>query len=69
MNFSFSDEMRDGTRADEFQSNFGKQGSLYDFDTMDIPAMKEKSIELEAQVAGMNNKKKINTKVINMIDR
>lgn len=31
--------------------------------------MKEKSIELEAQVAGMNKKKKINTKVINMIDR
>jgi len=46
--------------------SFGKPGTPYDFNNGDIPKLREKAKELEAQQMGM--KKKINTKVINMID-
>jgi hypothetical protein len=46
---------------------FGKPGSQYDFATSDIPRLKEKAKELEESQKGM--KKKVNPKVINMIDR
>jgi structural maintenance of chromosome 2 len=47
-------------------SSFGKAGSPYDFDSTDIPKIKDKAKELEEKQKGM--KKKVNTKVINMID-
>ncbi|KAL4247183.1 SMC family protein [Abortiporus biennis] len=50
----------------EEQENFGKEGSQYDFESVDVDRLKEKARELEAQQKGM--KKKINPKVINMID-
>ncbi|KZV87780.1 condensin complex subunit SMC2 [Exidia glandulosa HHB12029] len=45
---------------------FGKQGSAYDFEQVNIQQSKEKAKELEEQQKGM--KKKINPKVLNMID-
>lgn len=52
--------------AEEYE-NFGKPGSQYDFKSVDIGRLRDKSRELEAKQKGM--KKKINPKVINMIDR
>jgi structural maintenance of chromosome 2 len=46
---------------------FGRKGSPYDFSAVDIGQMKEKARELEDMQKGM--KKKVNPKVINMIDR
>ena len=46
---------------------FGKSGSQYDFGALDVPRLKAKAKELEESQKGM--KKKVNTKVINMIDR
>jgi structural maintenance of chromosome 2 len=46
---------------------FGKPGSPYDFAALDVTRLKEKAKELEENQKGM--KKKVNTKVINMIDR
>ncbi len=46
---------------------FGKPGSQYDFSTVDVNRLKDKARELESQQKGM--KKKINPKVITMIDR
>lgn len=46
---------------------FGKAGSLYDFEGNDVERLKTKATELEEAQKGM--KKKINPKVINMIDR
>ncbi|TCD71064.1 Structural maintenance of chromosomes protein 2 [Steccherinum ochraceum] len=51
--------------AEEYE-NFGKPGSQYDFKSVDISRLRDKSRELEAKQKGM--KKKINPKVINMID-
>jgi hypothetical protein len=48
-------------------SLFGRKGSPYDFAAMDIGQLKEKAKELEDTQKGM--KKKVNPKVINMIDR
>jgi structural maintenance of chromosome 2 len=48
-------------------SLFGRKGSPYDFAAMDIGRLKEKARELEDTQKGM--KKKVNPKVINMIDR
>ena len=48
-------------------SLFGRKGSPYDFAAMDIGQLKEKARELEDTQKGM--KKKVNPKVINMIDR
>lgn len=45
---------------------FGKPGSPYDFSGADVGLLKEKARELETQQKGM--KKKVNPKVINMID-
>jgi hypothetical protein len=52
---------------DIFSSNFGKAGTPYDFAAMDINRLKAKAAELEEAQKGM--KKKINPKVINMLDR
>jgi structural maintenance of chromosome 2 len=46
---------------------FGKAGSPYDFVASDIGRLKDKARELEETQKGM--KKKVNPKVINMIDR
>lgn len=46
---------------------FGKKGSQYDFKANDINGLNDKRRELEEQQKGM--KKKINPKVLNMIDR
>ncbi len=48
--------------------SFGKPGSQYDFEQVDVAALKDKARELEAQQKGLK-KKKINPKVVNMIDR
>ncbi|EPQ53318.1 condensin complex subunit SMC2 [Gloeophyllum trabeum ATCC 11539] len=45
---------------------FGTPGSQYDFASVDIPLLREKAAELEDQQKGM--KKKVNPKVLNMID-
>lgn len=47
-------------------SLFNKSGTQYDF-TVDISSLKQKCDELEIAQKGM--KKKINPKVMNMIDR
>ncbi|KAG1878968.1 condensin complex subunit SMC2 [Suillus subluteus] len=49
---------------DEYQS-FGKPGSQYEFD-QDMPSLRAKADELEEKQKGM--KKKVNPKVMNMID-
>ena len=49
-------------------SLFGRKGSHYDFAAIDIGQLKEKAKELEDMQKGMK-KKKVNPKVINMIDR
>ena len=46
---------------------FGKKDSQYDFDSVDVSKLKEKARELEEAQKGM--KKKVNPKVLNMIDR
>jgi len=46
--------------------SFGKPGGQFDFDAVNIPQAKEKARELEETQKGM--KKKINPKVMNMID-
>ena len=46
---------------------FGKPGSAYDFGALNVGRLKERARELEETQKGM--KKKVNTKVINMIDR
>lgn len=46
---------------------FGKSGSAFDFAANDMGRLREKARELEEQQKGM--KKKINPKVLNMIDR
>jgi hypothetical protein len=50
-------------RMDAFRRNFGKPGSPYDFAAVDIEKFREKARELEEA------KKKVNPKVLNMIDR
>ncbi|CCM00223.1 uncharacterized protein FIBRA_02251 [Fibroporia radiculosa] len=50
----------------EEHESFGKRGSQYDFAAIDVGRLDEKAKELEAQQKGM--KKKINPKVMNMID-
>lgn len=51
---------------DEPNRSFGKVGSQYDFTGVDVNRLREKAKEIETQQKGM--KKKINSKVINMID-
>ena len=46
---------------------FGKTGTQYDFEATDMASLREKAKELEDQQKGM--KKKINPKVLNMIER
>jgi structural maintenance of chromosome 2 len=46
---------------------FGKPDSQYDFAKLDVGQLKERARELEETQKGM--KKKVNPKVINMIDR
>jgi hypothetical protein len=58
---------RTRTDADILHSNFGKPGTPYDFAATDIGRLKAKAAELEEAQKGM--KKKINPKVINMLDR
>ncbi|KAF5375839.1 hypothetical protein D9615_008170 [Tricholomella constricta] len=50
----------------EDKHQFGKEGTPYDFGAQDISRMKEKAKELEESQKGM--KKKVNPKVMNMID-
>ncbi|GLB42839.1 putative condensin complex subunit SMC2 [Lyophyllum shimeji] len=50
----------------EDKHQFGKQGTQYDFRDQDIDRMREKAKELEESQKGM--KKKVNPKVMNMID-
>jgi len=45
---------------------FGQAGSQYDFSKVDIGQLKDRARELEEQQRGM--KKKVNPKVMNMID-
>ncbi|KAI0067407.1 condensin complex subunit SMC2 [Artomyces pyxidatus] len=45
---------------------FGRQGSQYDFEALDVAGLREKARDLEGKQRGM--KKKVNPKVINMID-
>jgi hypothetical protein len=47
-------------------SLFGQAGSQYDFSNLDIGQSKDRARELEEQQRGM--KKKVNPKVMNMID-
>jgi hypothetical protein len=47
-------------------SLFGQAGSQYDFSKLDIGQLKDRARELEQQQRGM--KKKVNPKVMNMID-
>lgn len=47
-------------------SLFGQAGSQYDFSKLDIGQQKDRARELEEQQRGM--KKKVNPKVMNMID-
>jgi hypothetical protein len=47
-------------------SLFGQAGSQYDFSNLDIGQSKDRARELEEQQRGM--KKKLNPKVMNMID-
>jgi hypothetical protein len=54
-------------RMNAFRRNFGKPGSPYDFAAVDIGKLREKARELEEAQKGM--KKKVNPKVLNMIDR
>lgn len=49
------------------RSLFGKKGTPYDFASVDVGQLKEKAKELEDSQKGM--KKKVNPKVLNMIDR
>ncbi|OCH89946.1 condensin complex subunit SMC2 [Obba rivulosa] len=51
--------------AEEYEQ-FGQPGSQYDFKSVDMNLLREKAKELETQQKGM--KKKVNPKVINMID-
>ena len=46
--------------------SFGKRGTQYDFDEFDINALQIKADELEERQRGA--KKKVNLKVMNMID-
>lgn len=48
-------------------SQFGKPGTQYDFTSIDYQSLQMKAVELEKSQEGM--KKKINPKVMNMIDR
>lgn len=48
-------------------SQFGKEGTLYDFRNIDVQELKQKCEELQHAQSGM--KKKLNPKVMNMIDR
>lgn len=48
-------------------SKFGKPGSVYDFGNIDVPALQHKAQELEQTQNGM--KKKVNPKVMNMLER
>jgi hypothetical protein len=52
--------------AERVNSLFGQAGSQYDFGKLDIGQSKDRARELEEQQRGM--KKKVNTKVMNMID-
>ena len=47
-------------------SLFGQAGSQYDFSKLDVGQLKDRARELEGQQRGM--KKKVNPKVMNMID-
>ncbi|KAG5645320.1 hypothetical protein DXG03_006509 [Asterophora parasitica] len=51
---------------EEDKHQFGKDGGSYDFKTQDIGNMRQKARELEESQKGM--KKKVNPKVMNMID-
>jgi len=51
----------------EQSRQFGKAGGMFDFSQHDIPKVREKAKELEDLQKGM--KKKINPKVMNMIDK
>lgn len=48
------------------KDEFGEPGSQYDFDAIDVNQLKEKAVELENAQKGM--RKKVNPKVINMIE-
>lgn len=48
-------------------SQFGREGSKYDFAQVDIAALRTKADDLEASQRGM--KKKVNPKVMSMIDK
>jgi structural maintenance of chromosome 2 len=48
-------------------SQFGKPGTMYDFEGIDIVELKERASQLEDSQKGL--KKKVNPKVMNMIDK
>lgn len=54
------------SRISNVYRSFGKPGSPYDFDSVDIETLSGKANELEARQRGM--KKKVNHKVMNMIE-
>ena len=54
------------TLLSALSSLFGQAGSQYDFSNLDIGQSKDRARELEEQQRGM--KKKVNPKVMNMID-
>jgi len=51
----------------QYSSLFNKPGTQYDFTSLDVLGLRQKCEELENAKTGM--KKKINPKVMNMIDR
>jgi structural maintenance of chromosome 2 len=59
-----SDRGSDATNGVRF---FGKPGTPYDFKGVNLPQAREQCRELEAQQKGLG--RKINTKVMNMIDK
>jgi len=64
---SLGDVFESDSSSSRPNSLFGQPGSLYDFENFNLGVSRERCAELEEQQKGM--KKKINPKVINMIDK
>jgi structural maintenance of chromosome 2 len=54
------------TKINLLSRNFGKKGGEFDFSAMDMQAIKEAAKRAEEQSKGM--KKKVNSKVMHMIE-
>lgn len=55
------------TKSAPLYSEFGNPGSQYDFTSIEVDTLRKRCDELESSTEGM--KKKVNPKVMNMIDR